>query len=390
MYRLLCTPKVQLDYGSTIQSNAPMKHNTWHYPRTELARQILDMFESGLSSALTFFAPRRMGKTEFLCHDIMPLAKKRGWQVFYFSFLDADKTAPAEFTKALLAFAQQNISLTNKTRGLFERISKVRGEALGIKAELTFDNHAHASRDLKEVMVELAKKGQLLLLMDEIQVLAQYPMHAHFVAALRTCLDIHKNTIKVIFTGSSQEGLRRMFSQARAPFFHFGQNLHFPELDRGFTDHLVRMFEIATKRKLETERLWNAFEEMQKVPQLIRALVERLALNPGLELEQAKQQLLSEVFSDRDFAKLWQDCAALERLLLREIAQNESSSLFGIETRNAFASILGVETLSVASVQSAMRTLQRKGLIGKNPGRRGFFIDDLNLKSWLLQISIGE
>ena len=57
--------------------------------RTELAKQILGMFETGLASSLTFFAPRRMGKTEFLRKDITPLAEQFGWHIFYFSFLDA-------------------------------------------------------------------------------------------------------------------------------------------------------------------------------------------------------------------------------------------------------------------------------------------------------------
>jgi len=36
----------------------------WHFPCTELEQQVLALFVSGLSNALVFFAPRRMGKTE--------------------------------------------------------------------------------------------------------------------------------------------------------------------------------------------------------------------------------------------------------------------------------------------------------------------------------------
>src|SRR3990167_6591849 len=81
------------------------KSDIWHYPRKELAKQVLGMFESGLSSALVFFAPRRMGKTEFLLKDMRPLAKKRGWDVLYFSFLDASSNAKEAFTLALIEFA---------------------------------------------------------------------------------------------------------------------------------------------------------------------------------------------------------------------------------------------------------------------------------------------
>lgn len=47
-----------------------ISNDPWHFPRTELAKQILGMFETGLASSLTFFAPRRMGKTEFLRKDL--------------------------------------------------------------------------------------------------------------------------------------------------------------------------------------------------------------------------------------------------------------------------------------------------------------------------------
>ncbi len=81
-----------------------MNNDIWHYPRTTLAEQVLNMFSSGLSSALVFFAPRRMGKTEFLLKDIQPLAKKNHWHVFYFSFLDAITNPEEAFTLALIDF----------------------------------------------------------------------------------------------------------------------------------------------------------------------------------------------------------------------------------------------------------------------------------------------
>lgn len=62
-----------------------ISNDPWHFPRTELAKQILGMFETGLASSLTF-CPTPDGKTEFLRKDITPLAEQLGWRVFYFSF----------------------------------------------------------------------------------------------------------------------------------------------------------------------------------------------------------------------------------------------------------------------------------------------------------------
>ena len=74
---------------------------------------------------------------------------------------------------------------------------------------------------MKSIFSSLAGKGKILLLMDEVQVLTKKSTNDQFIAGFRTALDINKDLIKVIFTGSSREGLRRMFSQASAPFFHF-------------------------------------------------------------------------------------------------------------------------------------------------------------------------
>lgn len=355
-----------------------MSIDPWHFPRFILAKQILDMFESGLSSALIFFAPRRMGKTEFLLKDIMPLADRRNWRIFYFSFLDVESKAKEKFTLALKSFVEKK-----STKRLFRHVSKISGEAVGVKGALEF-NHHHLNEDMKEFLEKLSDNGKTILLLDEVQILANRKENANFVAALRTALDIHKDSIKVIFTGSSQDGLRRMFSKANAPFFHFGQNLLLPLLDKNFTDHLAKIYKKVTKRTLDQAVLWNSFQEMQQVPQLIRAVVERLALNPTISLEEAKEQILSEITLDRTFSENWENCSVLERLLLIEIS-HEKNALFSKNTRDLLAKKMGIPDLSVPSAQSAIRVLQRKGLIGQQVDRGIYCIEDPNFKHWLLQ-----
>jgi hypothetical protein len=358
----------------------------WHYPRTQLAKQVLSLFETGLSSSLTFFAPRRMGKTEFLCKDITPLAVSLDWHVFYFSFLDISANTINEFTAELYAFAN-DIGAFSKTRGILQKVSKISGEGLGVKTGIELRESKNMSDNLKNIVVHLNKHGKILLLLDEIQTLAEDEKNENFVASLRTALDLHKDNIKVIFTGSSQSGLRKMFSQAKAPFFHFGQNLPFPDLDKEFIEHLVMMFKKATKRELDTDMLFTIFQEMQKVPQLARSLVERLALNPQLSLEEGKKQLLDQTFADRHFNALWNNCSALEKCMINVIS-NDESALFSHELRQKFASELGLEIseVAVSTVQSAQRSLEKKGIIVRKPEQSGYTIDDPNFKSWILSV----
>lgn len=360
-----------------------MKIDLWHFPRAELAKQVLGLFESGLSSALVFFAPRRMGKTEFLRKDIQPLADKKGFETVYFSFLDSGATSQLKFTDTLLQFADKT-GLQRTQKSTFARIRKIGADVAGIGGGvLELDTAKEESFDMISLFTSLSKHGKILLLLDEVQVLAQYDSNQLFIAGLRTALDMHKDTIKVIFTGSSREGLRRMFSQSSAPFFHFGQNLQFPELTRQFTDHLSLVYKKITKQILEPDLLWDAFQEMGCVPQLARSLVERLALNPDISILTAKEQLLNDVFNDRAYIELWDKASKLEQMLLNEIAQG-TESLFSEMNRQKFAKRLGIEELAVSSTQSALRVLQRKLLIGRSPDRSGYFIDDPNFNRWLL------
>lgn len=353
-----------------------MTTDPWHFSRTELAAQVLGMFNTGLSSALTFFAPRRMGKTEFLRKDIMPAAEAAGWSVFYYSFLDADASAQA-FAAAIADFVKGDGWLSRT----FGRVGKVSGGAAGISAGVEIKDAA--PDDIKAVVARLAERNKRsLLLLDEVQALAT-PGQASFVAALRTALDMHKDNVKVIFTGSSREGLRRMFSQANAPFFHFGQNLSFPSLDKRFTDHLADMFRKTTTRSLDADALWQAFREMGDSPQLARALVERMALQPGVSIEAGKEALVSDINSSRNFAHDWQKCSGLERLLLKAIASGVGE-LYGVAHRERLAQALGVPDVGVSSVQSALRSMMRRGLVYKSEGRSNHEIEDSMFKEWLL------
>lgn len=364
-----------------------MGKDLWHFPRLDLAKKVTAMLDMGLSSALTFFAPRRMGKTEFLRKDITPYANKNGWSVHYFSFLDVGLEVSEVYARELLKFAQEVGALKTKG-GLLGRIQKIGAEAAGIKAQVELTGRdinkfvSEARPSLQEIINLLGAHGKTMLLMDEVQVLAKNSGNDRFVASLRTALDLNKDKVKVIFTGSSREGLRHMFSSASAPFFHFGQNLDFPELGKDFTDHLSNIFHKATGRKLDKDILWESFQQMDQVPQLVRSLVERLALNPNQTIKVAKSQLLEDLFNDRSFVESWSKLSALEKLLLKQIAC-DATSLFSERFRQDLSKMLGVSKLKVPNVQSALRSLLRKDLVGKFPDRGGYFIEDPNFKNWL-------
>ena len=359
-----------------------MKKDLWHFPRTDLAGKVIGMFDMGLSSALTFFAPRRMGKTEFLRKDIMPLAEQRGWSVHYFSFLDAEADPRAKYEKALFQFAHESGAI--KQGHLKSRVKKLKGAVVGLSAEIEIEHAGshQAVHEFSDLIKRIGSHNQTILLLDEVQALAGHRVNDQFVASLRTALDTNKDTVKVIFTGSSREKLTHMFSKASAPFFHFGQNLDFPAMGKEFTDHLSDVYQQITHKKLDKTSLWQAFQDMDNVPQLIRSLVERLALNPNLEIEDGKEHLLDDLYQDRSYAEIWSQLSQLEKLILQEILLGESG-LYAEKTLEKLSLELGVKTIKNSSIQSALRALTRKDIIIKSVISDRYVIDDPNFCSWL-------
>jgi hypothetical protein len=346
----------------------------WHYPRTALADSVLMAFDSGLSHALTMFAPRRMGKTEFLLKDIAPRAEEHDWRVFYHSFMTDGDEAGELFKLSLAEFAAGR--MRSWLKPLTARVS---AELLGVKAELGTQDTARP-HSLTEIVQALASSGKTILLLDEAQILARQSRNEELLGGLRTGLDINKDTLKVLFTGSSREGLRRMFSEARAPFFHFGTNIELPTLDRGFCAHLAAAYQRSTGRTLDEWLLWQEFEAMGFVPGRLRAVVEAMVLNANLSLADAVALKAHDMHDDAEYVKVLKALPPLDRLVLQAVL--EGAPLFAEDTRTRMAATLGSAAQTTTSVQSAAERLLRDELITRRE-RGTYEISDPGFAQWL-------
>jgi len=357
-----------------------MSDDIWHFKRLDLAGRVVDSFDFGLASALTYFAPRRMGKTEFLRKDIMPLALGKGWFVFYYSFLETKGRAQDDFRHHLLKFALDNQIIKERAQWK-KRIKKIAGQAVGVKAEIELESFAPFEFDLQALIESVPDNKKILLLLDEVQELAVYKENDVFLAKLRTILDINKDKVKAIFTGSSREGLRNMFSQSSAPFFHFGQNLDFPPLEKSFTDHLCNTFTRVTQRPINGDQLWDAFLRLDRVPQLARSLVERLALDPNAMISDVCDQMLSNLHEDRGYEAMFYDLSEFEQKIVSLILGKKA--LFAKETLDVLSQKSEEEKIKISTVQSTLRTLQRKRIIIKSYADKHYVVEDPNFASWL-------
>ena len=78
-----------------------MTNDPWHFERSALTERVLDVLTRGPVRALSLFAPRRAGKTEFLIRDLAPGAEARGHRVIYASFWQAPLSPLAVLLQAL-------------------------------------------------------------------------------------------------------------------------------------------------------------------------------------------------------------------------------------------------------------------------------------------------
>ena len=284
-----------------------MAKDPWHYPRTALADQCLKSLGIGLSKSLVLFARRRMGKTEFLRKDLLPAAEKAGYITIYVSLWESGEDPKSVLLDDIRKAAEGEGVIPGIWRRLGWPGSKgVRAHAGTIGAQASWEQGtAEASDrmlDLRQWMNTLAqKKNHTLLLVDEIQTLADEKRYGALVAALRSALDKHGDQIKAIFTGSSSEGLRWMFQKKKAPFFQFSHQIPFPQLGPEFVQHMLRAFANATQRQLNEAEAWQAFTDLALVPEHFRLMMANMVQSGSTDIAAALEEVKTAIQESADY-----------------------------------------------------------------------------------------
>jgi hypothetical protein len=301
----------------------------WHFPRPELAEAYLKAFDLKLTSARGLFARRRMGKTEFLRRDLLPAAGAAGYLIAYTNLWDS-RSAPdvalvASLTDALEPQGVKAV-LTRLGRPLkkIKASAKIPGGAEGApEAELALPT-VDKSEALREVLKQLDRqKKPLLLVIDEAQVLARAD-HSDFAHALRAALDIRKESIKVIFAGSSETTLRDMFARASEPFYNWAPLEAFPLLGDEFVAFTIKLMNSMARHALTLPQGKRAFDELHRTPEFFKRFVERYMLYQPQGEEAALTHTKASVFSDEHFMKQWTDMNPADQAVVAMLARGQS------------------------------------------------------------------
>jgi hypothetical protein len=351
-----------------------MIKDSWHYPRTELAQRLLGVLDSGAAKAVTIFAPRRTGKSEFLLKDLGPLAERKGHRVVYISFWQA-QLAPVATLLYALEKSLEGGSLIDRIMRMAQRVAPklaLSAPLPGGTAKVEIDLTALGTKPPPDILLYLddllgrvgAGRKPAILMFDEVQELARDKANAGLIATLRTSLDTRSEQLRAVFTGSSQQGLRAMFDHRSAPFFHFATQMAFPALDVSFADHCLEQFHRASGRHLDRQAALSAFEVLERMPETFRQLLNELILRPDLELESALEHLRLQLAERRGFPQAWLSFKPVQRAVVHALAMGVRKPYAEASLR-AMAAQMDGTVPTTRQVQAALRKLHKDGVVDK-------------------------
>lgn len=335
----------------------------WHYPRPALAETYLREFELGLQSAKGVFAKRRMGKTEFLNKDLLPAAQKKQLLTAYANLWE-DRESPAQTIVMALATAVEPKGVGKLLERFKTPLKKLKasGKLKGIGEavlETEFDKTSEVAGSLLAATLRKFDKtgNKLLIAIDEAQVLAAKE-HSHFAHALRATLDTRKETIKVIFAGSSETTLRRMFARSSEPFYNWAPLEPFPLLGRDFVEAMVLKVNELSKFELGVPFALEAFDALHQTPDFFRRFLNRFLTHAQLGAQAALDATKQEVFNDKVFANLWNALLPADREVLRLIAAG-AQDVHSKASRARLGEVLGLACEATPNTPAqALRRLQ--------------------------------
>jgi hypothetical protein len=331
----------------------------WHYPRKDFASFILEGMKSNLLTRVTIFAPRKSGKTEFALQDVKPLAKEQGMLVIYVDFWKNKSDPEQVFIESVLEGVKESKAWTGKLK-----------ESLGVDIQVGLDGIklglGDKGKEIKQRTIsqtfELLNsvKPDVLLLLDEVQHLATDKSFENFTAALRSFMvNRADNKIKGIFTGSSQEGLSRLFNETRAPFYDSSQVIPFKPLDEQFVVYQLGVFKKVTNGKtLDEKKSIKVFDSINRAPGRFVELLKQMALNTVYDIEHGCEIFAPQIMDAelRAHHELAASLTGTDKAVLAMLIKTGGKGIYTDEFKSQLSEMLG-KRATKSTIQNAIQKL---------------------------------
>lgn len=346
--------------------------------RPKIAQGYLGLLHGQAGRPLALFAPRRVGKTFFLDHDLDPAAREAGLLPVY-ADLWLHKTAPLAAINHALEEALDDITVPEGNLGKVVNTPVKKIGVLGASMDFGDEPHRRTLPDepalrLDALVTRLAKlhKGQILLMLDEVQTLVETPDGPALIGALRAVLHKRRAEVAAVFTGSSQEGLAQLMNSAGAPMYQFAQIINFPYLGDEFLLLLANHFaKVHSGKSLSLDALRETFARIGFKPALMRDIVKSMSAEGVTDVARGLESYMTSDQQVAVWKALLNSVDAFDQGVLAVIAK--ALPPMSRDTLKLLASIPGSKP-TVAKVRASIEKLRRVGLLSKNSA--GAQIDD--------------
>jgi hypothetical protein len=328
--------------------------------------------------ALSLFGPRQTGKTTFLTHDMAEAAEQRGFTPIYVDFMAADD--PLDALNGRLADVVRDAA----TRPGKTVVTGVRGA--GMSVTMAAPAPPPSSKDpgvqLQHLVAELMRQRagtRILLMLDEAQELVRRPSGERAMRAIRALFNTWRGKVLVLITGSSRDGLLRLFGDYQRPSFGLADHEDFQLLGRDFVAHIAKQANAPRRTPLDVDVLAEAFSLLGHRPADFIAFVGHVTTFNVKDVVGAVKPFLAQRYPPESIRARFARFTQLQQVLLRQLAAG-TEQLTSAENLERIEKLLG-STVSAGGVTRALGSLPDD--VVARTGRGKYEVVDPLLLGWL-------
>lgn len=364
-----------------------------YFPRPDLLASILRLLLSGTN--VTLFAPRRHGKTQFVKHELLPALHEAGWFAARVD-LWRNRSNPilglVEGLEAVAAAAKPKRSALSRKFDLKAIRAKFKTPGVDIEGEWVpavpsaTASGASLENRMAAALHAISGRGEhALLALDEFQALAVAGAD-NFVASFRTVLQDLEGSLSVIFTGSSRDGLNRMFQRAKAPLFRSATALSLPVMGDAFVDSRADYLADVTGLQVDRSQLKLLYPRLCNTPLFLNEVVREMLTSGDPDVPRAFSGWLDNKRQE-EYSEEILGLSDLEFGVVVWLATSGEDSVYESEARTAMQEFLGLSVeLPISKVQTAIRRLTGAGIVDPTGAKGSYELADQGLQIVLREI----
>jgi hypothetical protein len=366
-------------------------YEQWHFSRPALVESYLSLLRDGPGDPIALQSPRRWGKTTFLLTEMIPAARAAGYLPVYIDVWQSRSDVLAAINYGLQeAIDDLEVPATTVGKRLRTKINKV---GVGTMSLELGEEPARKRPDSPFLLVDWLLKSLLrkankpvLLLFDEIQELAVAKESEAIVSALRAAITKSKKSVRVIFTGSSQDRLAELFSRSRAALYEGASILAFPALGADFLHFVAAHAHKSFRRRIPVADLSAAFERFQYQPRALIDLVFLYVSGDKPAFGDVLDSRIESLLASDQYQPIIDQMTSLQKQICRRLAQGGDVS--SADARHAYSRALGKENVSPGSISDALRSLIDLHVLTKPSGSHGrYTFDDPMFREWITRLN---